>query len=563
MLNTGCKKENPTTAPTITTSAVSSIGTTYANCGGVITSAGGEQLTAQGLCWGTTENPTISGSKKVDDSGLRTFSLTITGLSEGTTYHARAYATNSKGTAYGADVNFTTTLIPAPTITTTAISSITYTTASSGGVITVYGGVVITAKGVCWSTTANPTTADSKTTDGEGGESFVSSITGLTDGTAYHARAYAISAKGTTYGADVPFTTLLIPTGAPTLTTTAISAISFTTATSGGTVISNGGVAITAKGICWSTSANPTIADSKTNEGAGSASFVSNMTNLASSTYYHVRAYATNTVGTSYGSDVLFTTTKVVSTAEEEILLGNPSGATTNTLTPDNYLMVKDQYTLSYSSAKRTMNWTSWHLFSGDIGSAPRQDDFRADATLPSGWYQVTQYDYSFATYGFERGHMCPSADRTSSIAYNSASFLMTNMIPQAPNNNGITWGGLEDYTRSLVNAGSEVYIIAGPNGQGGTSDKGTFNTVNANVVVPAFTWKVVVVLSNGNDDINRITTATRVIAVKMPNTQSIGSNWRDYRVSVDALETLTGYDFLSNVPAGVQNVIEAVTDNL
>lgn len=560
----GCQKENPTTAPVLTTSAVTSIGALSATCGGTITSIGGELIKEQGVCWGTSANPTIADLKVVDATGLRTFTVTLTNLSEATTYHVRAYATNAVGTSYGEDISFTTSAIPLPIITTTAISNLSYITATSGGTITIYGGVTISAKGVCWSTTANPTTADSKTTDGMGGESFTSSITGLSIGTTYHVRAYAVYATGTAYGNDISFTTLVPVTGVPLVTTNAISSISFTTATSGGVIAYDGGVAITAKGVCWSTATNPTTADSKTTDGTGPDTFTSSITGLSASTYYHVRAYATNSVGTAYGSDVVFKTLVQTSTPAENMLLGNPSGATTNILTPDNYYMEKPQYSLSYSNTKRTTNWTSWHVYSGDIGSTSYQGDFRADATLPSGWYQVTQYDYAFSTYGFDRGHVCPSADRTSSVENNSATFVMTNMIPQAQQNNQQTWADLENYGRTLVGAGNEIYIVAGPNGQGGTSDVGTFNTVNAGVVVPAFTWKIIVVLPIGNDDINRISTTTRVIAVKMPNSVTCSDHpWTYYRVSVDELETLTGYDFLSNVSDAVENVIEASVDNL
>ncbi|AEY64851.1 DNA/RNA non-specific endonuclease [Clostridium sp. BNL1100] len=248
-------------------------------------------------------------------------------------------------------------------------------------------------------------------------------------------------------------------------------------------------------------------------------------------------------------------------TDNDNIALGNPSGATSSTSNSNNYLMVKLQYDLSYNNSKHEPNWVSWHLGSTDLGSASRQDDFRADTTLPSGWYEVTASEFSGS--GFDRGHMCPSADRTSSVVNNSATFLMTNMIPQAPNNNQITWNNLETYGRTLVSAGNELYIISGGYGTGGTGSNGYMTTVGNGVVVPAKTWKIIVVLPNGNNDISRITTQTRVIAVLMPNDQTCSSKpWGNYRVSVDSIEALTGYDFLSSVSASIQNIIEASTDN-
>ncbi|NHC41585.1 DNA/RNA non-specific endonuclease [Bacillus sp. MM2020_1] len=248
-------------------------------------------------------------------------------------------------------------------------------------------------------------------------------------------------------------------------------------------------------------------------------------------------------------------------TDNDHMGLGNPSGATSNTSNSNNYLMVKPQYDLSYNNSKHEPNWVSWHLGSTDLGSTPRQDDFRVDTTLPAGWYQVTASEFSGS--GFDRGHMTPSGDRTSSVANNSATFLMTNMIPQAPNNNEVTWESLESYSRSLVSAGNELYIISGGYGSGGTGANGYKTTVGNGVVVPAKTWKVIVVLPNGNNDISRITNSTRVIAVLMPNDQTTSSHpWSYYRASVDTIESLTGYDFLSSVPANIQSTVEATVDN-
>jgi len=245
----------------------------------------------------------------------------------------------------------------------------------------------------------------------------------------------------------------------------------------------------------------------------------------------------------------------------DNMLLGNPSGATTSISNPNNYLMVKPQYDFSYNNSKHEPNWTSWHLGSTDLGSTPRQDDFRADTTLPSGWYEVGASEFSGS--GFDRGHMCPSGDRTSSVANNSATFLMDNMLPQAPNNNQITWENLESYERSLVSSGNEVYIISGGYGSGGTGSNGYATTVGNGVVVPAQTWKIIVVIPNGNSDLSRITTSTRVIAVLMPNTQTCNSHpWGYYRVSVDSIESLTGYNFLSSVSTSIQSTIESKVDN-
>ena len=290
------------TLPTITTNTTTNVTQTTATSGGNVTSDGGATVTARGVCWSTSSSPTITGNHTTDGSGLGTFISSITGLTGGTLYYIRAYATNSVGTSYGNELNFTT--LNLPTVTTTAITNITQTTATSGGNITSDGGAIVTARGVCWSTSANPTISGSHTTDGSGIGTFVSNITGLTGGTLYYVRAYATNSVGTSYGNQLSFTTLTLPT----VTTTAVTNITSTTATSGGNVTSDGGAIVTGRGVCWSTSANPTISGSHTTDGSGLGAFVSNITGLTGGTLYYVRAYATNSVGTSYGNQLSFTT---------------------------------------------------------------------------------------------------------------------------------------------------------------------------------------------------------------------------------------------------------------
>lgn len=249
------------------------------------------------------------------------------------------------------------------------------------------------------------------------------------------------------------------------------------------------------------------------------------------------------------------------SSNEDNLALGNPSAATTSISSPDNYLLTKVQYSISYNNSKHIPNWVSWRCASEWIGSTGRQDNFRADATLPTSWFKCDGAEFSGS--GFDRGHMCPSGDRTSSTADNSATFLMTNMIPQAPNNNQFAWADLENYCRSLIASGNELYIICGGYGQGGTGKNGYKTTIGNGTWVPNKTWKVIVILPVGSNDAARVTTSTRVIAVLMPNDQTCNSKpWQDYRVSVDQIESLTGYDFLSNVSANIQADIEARVDN-
>ena len=249
MLN-GCKKKPD--MPALSTAAISGVTVTTATSGGNVTSDGGAEVTARGVCWGTTTKPVIAGSKTSDGKGTGTFTSSITGLTANTMYYVRAYATNSEGTAYGNEVSFTTSPVVGATLTTATVTALTSTTATSGGNITADGGSAITARGVCWATTANPTTTNSKTTDGTGTGIFSSNMTGLTPGTQYHVRAYATNTSGTAYGNDLPFTTTGV---APTVTTADPTSPSQTTAVAGGNVTANGGSAVTARGVCYGTAA--------------------------------------------------------------------------------------------------------------------------------------------------------------------------------------------------------------------------------------------------------------------------------------------------------------------
>lgn len=243
--------------------------------------------------------------------------------------------------------------------------------------------------------------------------------------------------------------------------------------------------------------------------------------------------------------------------SDDPLIMGNPSGATPDVANENNYLMFKPQYSLSYNRAGAIPNWVAWRLDTSWIGSADRQDDFRPDPALPAGWYRVTDNDYSGS--GLSRGHMCPSGDRTRSIPDNSATFLMTNMIPQAIENNSGPWQSLEDYSRTLAQSGSELYIFSGGHGNRGTIAGGR-------IVVPELTWKVIMVLPNGSDDLRRVGRTTRVFGVIMPNDDALitpSTPWRNFRVTVDEIEKLTGYNFFSNVPRAIQEIIESRRDTL
>jgi uncharacterized protein (TIGR02145 family) len=204
-----CRKDKPQESA-ITTVAVTEISYTSATAGGEVTSQGGAPIISKGLCWGTNSNPTISDSKTTEEGGSGTFTCHLTQLALNTLYYVRAYATNSDGTSYGNQVTFTTLKAKIPVLISTGITSLTMTSAIAGGNISADNGAAVTARGVCWGTSANPTTSDNKTTDGGGNGIFVSNITGLTANTIYHARAYATNSAGTAYGNQVDFKTYVV-----------------------------------------------------------------------------------------------------------------------------------------------------------------------------------------------------------------------------------------------------------------------------------------------------------------------------------------------------------------
>ena len=307
-------------APVVKTAEVTDIKLFSAVCGGEVVSNGDAVVVARGVCWNTSGTPTVSDTYTMDGTNIGSFVSSMKNLEHNTTYYVRAYATNANGiTAYGEEKSFTTLEKLLPTVTTaTEVTDITVSSAKCGGEVTFNGNITVTARGVCWSTSQNPTIEDNKTTNGSGVGSYTSNMTNLEHNTTYYVRAYATNEVGTFYGEEVTFTTLekLLPV----VTTTEVTGITCFTAVSGGEVTFDGNVEVTARGICWSTSQNPTIEDNKTTNGSGVGSYTSNMTNLEHNTTYYVRAYATNEVGTFYGEEVTFTTLEkllpVVTTTE-------------------------------------------------------------------------------------------------------------------------------------------------------------------------------------------------------------------------------------------------------
>jgi hypothetical protein len=293
----------------VSTGEVNNVETNSADASGVVIDLG-DGATQHGHCYGISPGLTVTGTRtELGKPSAGGFTSQLTNLTGGTKYYVKAYMSNGTETVYGKEKDFTTTAASLPVITTTSISEITQTSALSGGEISSDGGSFVTARGVCWSTSVNPAVAlSTKTTDGAGTGIFASNITGLTANTTYYVRAYATNDAGTAYGEELTFTTSTATIGLATISTTAITNITSSSATSGGNITNDGGSTVTVRGVCWSTASGPTTDNSKTTDGANTGSFTSSITGLTANTKYYVRAYATNIAGTAYGSELSFTT---------------------------------------------------------------------------------------------------------------------------------------------------------------------------------------------------------------------------------------------------------------
>lgn len=232
---------------------------------------------------------------------------------------------------------------------------------------------------------------------------------------------------------------------------------------------------------------------------------------------------------------------------------GNPSNATVDASNHIKYLIDRAQYAMDYNDTTREPNWVSWNLTSADVGSSGRSN-FIVDTALPAGFYQVLTTDYSGS--GYDRGHLCPSGDRTITTADNQVVFTMSNMMPQAPDNNQGVWASFETYCRTLAAAGNEILIITGPSGFAGS-------TIASGVSIPGYTWKIAVVVPSGvGTALTRITSTTRVIAIKVPNIAGVRNNpWENYVTSAAQIESDTGFSFFSALPAATANALRVMVD--
>jgi endonuclease G, mitochondrial len=242
------------------------------------------------------------------------------------------------------------------------------------------------------------------------------------------------------------------------------------------------------------------------------------------------------------------------------VRFGMPAPARTDPESRDAYLIARPQYVLSYNGTRHIPNWVAWRLRKEDIGGTPRLA-FEPDPALPMGVIaRVTTDDY--AGFGFDRGHMCPAKDRSATVADSEAVFYMTNIVPQSPACNEKAWERLEDYSRRLVNDGHVLYIACGPVGVGGTGKAGSYQQIGKarKIMVPAALWKVILVLPSADAEPRK---DSRVIAVVMPNDQSVDMDWAKYRTSVDRIEKTTGLAFFNDLPGDVAQALREQVDDV
>jgi endonuclease G len=216
------------------------------------------------------------------------------------------------------------------------------------------------------------------------------------------------------------------------------------------------------------------------------------------------------------------------------------------------YLLTKPQYVTSFDSVRKNPRWTSWELTNAWLGSTSRSPNFQTDTTLPSSFGQPVNSDFTGS--GFQRGHICPSGDRTDSVPDNQATFVFTNVVPQTAASNTGTWESLERTERTLVQTGNHVFIIAG-------SLWADQRTIGNGVAVPTSMFKVVVVMNGAHPTPADVTTSTRVISVEIPNTDTVSGDFTHYRTSFGALEAKTGLHFLSDVPAAIHDALASHVD--
>lgn len=500
--------------------------------------------TNSGNSWQQT-GPTVVSSKKYLDTAV--FTPNVSGLVRLEIRRADTSATVKRFnidditiTSYGSS-----TSNPVPIIT--AVSPTSDTVGSANLVVTVTGNNFIASSQIVWNQTLLPTTFVSATTLKAAVPASNLTTPGVVNVSVFTPNGGSSTTVVFTINpgvnSPVPQVRYIIP-------------VSCTPGRAGFTLAVTGSNFVNGSVVQWNGQALNTTYLSSTQLQA-----VIPAANVASLGTAQITVFTPPPSGGSSSAIPFSIITPVAPSTNINLTMGNPSNAVHDVNSPQNYLIERGQYCLSYHRDRGIANWVSWELDSSWLGTASR-GSFKTDSTLPAGWYRVVTGDYS--NTGLSRGHLCPSADRTRSEADNDTVFYMTNIIPQTQALNGGQWASLEDYERSLAVQGNKVYIICGVLGEGGTGLNGYKTSIaNGKIAVPAKSWKVLMVLPPGTNDLARVDTTTRCFAVIYNNDLGPFPAWSSIRMSVDQLESMTGYDFFSNVPENIQAVIEAKVDTV
>ncbi|MBR3491742.1 MAG: fibronectin type III domain-containing protein [Bacteroidales bacterium] len=478
----------PIELPDVTTAQVTDITTTTATAGGEIISDGGSAITECGVCWSTEGEPTIEGNHATATATTGAFTVSLTGLTQNTTYNIRAYATNEAGTGYGDVLTFTTEeeiIITAPTVTTAEVTEITTTTATVGGAITDAGNGTISEKGICYKTGNEEWTCVAlEATE----NAFSTTLTELTPNTTYTVRAYATNEEGTGYGEEVSFTTLEeIVVTVPTVTTDAVTDITTNSALVGGAITNDGNGTVTESGICYKTGSEEwtCVAIAATNN-----AFSMTLTGLTANTTYTVRAYATNEEGTGYGEEVSFTTEEEVPTIPEGAING------LFTINANGDQVYFSQGNLQYIGSAATPYWKfadhQWDYF----GTAQNGDSQTIDRDL-----------FGWGTSGYNHGAnayqpWCTSEDASDYYAYGVSTNNLYDGNGQADwGYNAISNGGDIEHSgwRTLTKQEWNYVFNTRSTASGIRYAKATVNGVNGVILLPDNWDASMYVLNNNN----------------------------------------------------------------